>query len=321
MSESPVIQARSVTRRFGSLVAVNKVDLEVRPGEIFGFLGPNGAGKSTLIRIIIGLLQPSSGSLKTLGFTIPRESESLRSRVGYMTQKFSLFEDLSVEENLDFAAEIFGIGSRERHDRVERALTEYGLLARRDQRPATLSGGWKQRLALATATIHDPELLVLDEPTAGVDPENRRAFWHKLFALGNAGTTILVSTHYMDEAARCHRLCLMKEGAIVGEGSPAELKEPLADRVLRISTNIPERAAVVLEGENQVESVAQMGDTLHILLQPDSVSYNVEEVLSRLLVDHGFEDVEVESAPPSLEDVFVAITRDSDQSFHEVTEA
>ena len=207
---SPVIRVEGLSRRFGTLEAVRSMDLLIRRGEVFGFLGPNGAGKSTLIRMLVGLLAPSDGTAEVLGHSLPRESESLRSHIGYMTQRFSLYEDLTVEENLDFAARIFSIRRQKRKARIETILEEYALTERRAQRAATLSGGWKQRLSLAVATVHDPELLVLDEPTAGVDPESRRTFWEKLFELAARGTTILVSTHYMDEAERCHRLCMMK---------------------------------------------------------------------------------------------------------------
>ena len=211
-SREAVIEAKGVTRRFGRMLAVDAVDLRVYQGEVFGFLGPNGAGKSTLIRMLTGLLSPTAGKVEVLGLEIPRQAETLKPLVGYMTQRFSLYEDLTVLENLQFAAEIFGLAPATRWQRLSAALAEHGLEARSGQRVGSLSGGWKQRLALAVATIHRPPLLILDEPTAGVDPERRREFWEKLFELAAIGTTVLVSTHYMDEAVRCHRLAMLRDG-------------------------------------------------------------------------------------------------------------
>ena len=217
------IEARGLTRRFGTRVAVDGVYLTVRRGEIFGCLGPNGSGKSTLMRMLMGLLKPSAGTAEVLCHSVPRDAERLRPAVGYMTQHFSLYEDLTVEENLDFAAEVFGLARHRRRTRLAAVLGDSGLIAYRRTRAGALSGGWKQRLALAGATIHDPELLVLDEPTAGVDPQSRREFWEKLFRLAGDGTTIFVSTHYMDEAVRCHRLCMLRDGRRVAVGVPAKV--------------------------------------------------------------------------------------------------
>ena len=304
---SPVIRVEGLSRRFGTLEAVRSMDLLIRRGEVFGFLGPNGAGKSTLIRMLVGLLSPSDGTAEVLGYALPRESERLRSHVGYMTQRFSLYEDLTVEENLDFAARIFSIGRRKRKARIETILEEYALTERRAQRAGTLSGGWKQRLALAVATVHDPELLVLDEPTAGVDPESRRTFWEKLFDLAARGTTILVSTHYMDEAERCHRLCMMKEGERVALGRPRDLARALAGRTIEVQVDRPDTALALLRGAGFVESVTQLGDTVHVLLRPDGPTAEIAAPrLTDLLRQH---DLEARTRPstPNLEDVFVAL--------------
>ncbi len=314
MSEAPsqdgaVIRTQGLTRRFGTLTAVDSVDLDIRQGEVYGFLGPNGAGKTTLIRMLMGLLTPSEGQVQVLGFEIPRQAENLRSKVGYMAQHFSLYEDLSVEENLDFAAEIFGGEGRRRQERIEQALQEHHLVDRRQQRPATLSGGWRQRLALAAATIHAPELLFLDEPTAGVDPANRRAFWEKLFELSGEGVTILVSTHYMDEAIRCHRLCMMRQGRKAVEGAPRRLARLLQGRVIEVQTRHPDEAIAVLRTLPCVSSAAQMGSSLHVLLTPDG--HQAEMVMPDLvdaLDAQGLGPVEAEPADPNLEDVFVALT-------------
>ena len=245
-----------MVRRFGRLTAVDGVDLDVRRGEVFGFLGPNGAGKSTLIRMLVGLLPPVGGRDRRCSASACRASRSeLRPRVGYMTQQFSLYEDLTVEENLDFAGQIFGLAAAERRRRIEELLEEYEMGERRKQFPAHLSGGWKQRLALAAATIHKPELLLLDEPTAGVDPDRRRTFWEKLFELAAEGTTILVSTHYMDEAVRCHRLCMLIRGQRVALGSPATMTQALEDRVVEVAAEPVDRAIAVLRAWPQSASV------------------------------------------------------------------
>jgi ABC-2 type transport system ATP-binding protein len=304
-----VIKARGLTRFFGSLKAVDNLSLDVFRGEIFGFLGPNGAGKSTLIRMLVGLLLPSSGKVDVLGLAMPRDADKLRHKVGYMTQKFSLYEDLSVEENLEFAAEVFGLDKGIRKLRINRVIEEYELGERRTQRPATLSGGWKQRLALAAATVHEPELLFLDEPTAGVDPDSRRLFWEKLFDLAAAGTTILVSTHYMDEAVRCHRLCLVRSGQRSALGSPHDLMASLEGRIVELIAQPIEKVLNFLGKKPEVISTTQMGNRLHLLLDPKAPSAEKAAVqLSQELKEKRFEVKVAESAEPNLEDVFVALT-------------
>lgn len=304
-----VIEARGLTRFFGSLKAVDNIDLDVFRGEIFGFLGPNGAGKSTLIRMLVGLLLPTKGQVRVLGATMPGEVEKLRPKVGYMTQKFSLYEDLSVEENLEFAAEIFGLGGGARKRRIDQVIDEFGLWERKDQRPATLSGGWKQRLALAAATVHEPELLFLDEPTAGVDPDSRRLFWEKLFDLAAEGTTILVSTHYMDEAVRCHRLCLVRDGQRSALDSPHNLMASLQDRIVEIIAKPYDKVLNALTKKPEVASATQMGNRLHILLEANAPGSEQAAVqLSNELKNEGFRVKLAESAEPNLEDVFVALT-------------
>lgn len=303
-----VVRARSLTRRFGARTAVDAVDLDVARGEVFGFLGPNGAGKSTLIRMLLGLLAPSDGSVEVLGLRMPDGAERLRSRVGYMTQRFSLYQDLSVEENLDFVAEIFGLDGAERRERVEATLAEYGLAGRRRDRPEHLSGGWRQRLALAAATIHRPELLLLDEPTAGVDPQSRREFWEEIFALAADGATVLVSTHYMDEAVRCHRLCILRDGRTVAVGQPAALTRELRGRVVELLSQPAESAIHALRDAPEVESVTQLGDRIHVLLRPDGPrSETACAGLRTRLEESGLGCASAEPAEPNLEDVFVAL--------------
>ncbi len=308
--EDAVIEARGLTRRFGDLTAVDHLDLEVHRGEVFGFLGPNGAGKSTSIRMLVGLLAPSEGTARVLGLTMPGDAEELRTRVGYMTQRFSLYEDLSVTENLEFAAEIFGLDRERRRRRIETAIAEYGLGERRDQRPATLSGGWKQRLALAVATVHEPELLLLDEPTAGVDPDSRRLFWEKLFKLAAAGTTILVSTHYMDEAVRCHRICVVRDGQRAALGRPADFTRALKGRIVELwgkPTNVLMEA---LRRRDDVTSAAQLGSRVHALLAPEAPP--AEVAITRIVAYLESEDLERpggEVAEANLEDALVALTK------------
>jgi ABC-2 type transport system ATP-binding protein len=308
MNGDEVITTRELTRRFGKLMAVDRVDLTIRRGEVFGFLGPNGAGKSTLIRMLVGLLRPTSGEAIVLGHHLPEEAERLRPFVGYMTQRFSLYEDLTIEENLGFAAEIFGLAGEARRERVEAVLAEYELGERRRQRPATLSGGWKQRLALAAATVHRPSLLVLDEPTAGVDPNRRRLFWEKIFELAATGATVLVSTHYMDEAVRCHRVAMLIRGRPVAIGEPARLVEALDGRVIEVEADEVERAIPALQVLPEVASVTQLGSRVHVLLAADAGK--VDELVPRLaseLRSSGLERSELHEAEPTLEDVFVAL--------------
>jgi ABC-2 type transport system ATP-binding protein len=304
----PIIAAQQVSRRFGALVAVDAVSFTVRRGEIFGCLGPNGSGKSTLMRMLLGLLAPSAGHVEVLGYAVPRDAEQLRPSVGYMTQRFSLYSDLSARENLEFASEIFGVPMRGRRARVDRAVEEFGLGPYARTRAESLSGGWKQRLALATATIHDPELLVLDEPTAGVDPQNRRDFWEKLFELANAGRTILVSTHYMDEAARCHRLLVLRDGRRAALDSPAALTDHLAGRALDVESDAPEQAIAALRRSALVRSTTQLGSTVHVLLHPDTLdpSGAADEVRD-FLAGEDIPDARVRPSAANLEDVFVAL--------------
>jgi ABC-2 type transport system ATP-binding protein len=262
--QSPVIQTDRLSRRFGSLVAVRDLSLTVYAGEIFGVLGPNGAGKSTTIRMLCGILDPSSGSGTVVGHRLPGEAELIKRRIGYMTQRFSLYEDLTVSENLRFYAGIYGVAGSERRERVAAALARAGLDARRDQLAGTLSGGWKQRVALACSTIHQPPLLFLDEPTAGVDPVSRRDFWEQIHQLASAGTTVLMTTHYMDEAERCHRLAFIFRGALLDVGTPAEIVERRQLRAAELEADRPLEAARVLRELPQVEEVSHFGTSLRV---------------------------------------------------------
>jgi ABC-2 type transport system ATP-binding protein len=303
--DAPAISARDLTRRFGKLTAVDHVTLEIPRARIYGFLGPNGSGKSTTIRMLCGLLRPTSGECTVLGHAVPRDAEKLRHKIGYMTQKFSLWEDLTVFENLDFIGRIFGLHNSVRTQRIDELLSKYRLDDRRLQRAGTMSGGQKQRLALAAATMHNPELLLLDEPTSAVDPQNRRDFWESLFELVDQGTTILVSTHYMDEAERCHGLAILDGGKLVAEGAPRELIDAIDAAVIEIEAEDIRAARRALDGQSFVQSVAQLGNRLHALIDKDlpQPEQRVRELLQQQSVQ-----ASVERVRASLEDVFVAAT-------------
>lgn len=299
------IQAQGLTKRFGSLTAVNAVDLNVPAGQIYGFLGPNGCGKSTTIRMLCGLLTPSAGSATVLGLDTRKEAEALKQKIGYMTQKFSLFEDLTVKENLDFVSTIYTLSAKTRKARVIELLEEFNLSDRSKQYAGTLSGGQKQRLALSAATLHRPSILFLDEPTSAVDPQNRRDFWETLFELAEQGTTILVSTHYMDEAARCHNLAILDEGCKVADGSPRTLGENIDSQVIEVTATDPNLARASLCAEPNITSITQLGVRLRVLL-PKQV--DIAEELVRKNLQQANIDAEVESVFPDLEDVFVSVT-------------
>jgi ABC-2 type transport system ATP-binding protein len=298
------IEAHGLTRRFGDLVAVDHVDLAIPRAQIYGFLGPNGSGKTTTIRMLCGLLRPSAGDARVLGCQIPRDANPLRRQIGYMTQRFSLYEELTIRENLDFMGEIYSLSPARRRERVDALLAEFHL-DRPDQRAGTLSGGQRQRLALAASLIHEPALLFLDEPTSAVDPQNRRDFWESLFVLVDRGTTILVSTHYMDEAERCHALAILADGRIVAEGAPRDLAARIGAVVLEVETPKIREARAVLAGVTGLWSVAQLGTRLHALIDPDVAD---PAAAVRAALTHSGVEAQVVVAPASLEDVFVAAT-------------
>ena len=300
------ICAQGLTRRFGDTVAVDGIDLNIPRASIYGFLGPNGSGKSTTIRMLCGLLTPTAGTAEVLGLNVPGQAEALKHKIGYMTQRFSLYEDLSVRENLQFIAEIYCLPRRRRTQRIAELLDLYKLDALTAQRAGTLSGGQKQRLALAAATLHEPELLFLDEPTSAVDPQSRREFWETLFELCAAGTTILVSTHYMDEAERCHALAILDRGRIMADGTPKQLEDALDAVVIEVETADPARARPWVAALDGVLSVTQLGVRLRVLLDPQ-----LTEPAQRLRDALQQQGLTSTTAPthPSLEDVFVAATQ------------
>jgi ABC-2 type transport system ATP-binding protein len=302
---SDAIVAEGLTKRFGELAAVDHVDLRVPRGEIYGFLGPNGSGKSTTLRMLCGLLEPTDGRITVLGLPVPAEAEAVRRRLGYMTQRFALWDDLTAAENLDFMARIYGLTRTQRHSRIAQRAEEYRLGDLLAQRAGTMSGGQKQRLALACTTLHEPDLLLLDEPTSAVDPQNRRDFWESLFRLAHAGATILVSTHYMDEAERCHRIAILDEGRLVLEGAPAELIDTLGVAVVEVEAPALDEIHERLAGRPGVRGAAQLGARLHVLLEPDLP--DPEAFVRGVLRETGLQGT-VAGGRPSLEDVFVVAT-------------
>ncbi len=301
------IRARGLSKEFGHVVAVNALDLDVPRARIYGFLGPNGSGKSTTIRMLCGLLTPTRGDISVLGYSIPKEAEALRRQVGYMTQMFSLYDDLTVTENLNFMANIYTMSRAERKLHIPAAIERYELGRLLNQRASALSGGQKQRLALAASTLHQPELLFLDEPTSAVDPENRRAFWEILFDLVAEGTTILVSTHYMDEAERCHSLAILDLGVLVASGSPAELSDNIEALVVVVESPQPRKVSKFLDQQDFVHSTAQIGNTLRVMLAPDL--HNPAEMTQKVIDEAGLPISSSKKVRPSLEDVFVAATQ------------
>ncbi|MGZ6142336.1 MAG: ABC transporter ATP-binding protein [Myxococcales bacterium] len=298
-----IVRTEHLSRRFGELVAVRDVSLEVHRGEIFGVLGPNGAGKSTTIRMLCGILDPSGGSGTVVGFDVASEAERIKERIGYMTQRFSLYEDLTVFENLRFYAGLYGVPVATRRARIEAVLDATGLQQRRDQIAGTLSGGWKQRVALACATIHEPPLLFLDEPTAGVDPVSRREFWEQIHRLAALGTTVLVTTHYMDEAERCHRLAFIFRGSVLDVGTPEAIIARRGLRVAELSVDDAPAAAQKLRALREVDEVAHYGHTMRLATLG---GVDPEELARRVL---GAALVSARPARVTVEDAFVSMVR------------
>lgn len=307
-SGNVIVLASGLVKKFGDFTAVDGIDLEVRVGEIFGLLGPNGSGKTTTIRMMLGLLSPSGGSITTLGVDVTSEPEIIRPRIGYMSQKFSLYNDLTVLENLRFYGRVYGLRNQELLDGIQQALKMAGLSGREDERTIDLSGGWRQRLALAAAIMHGPELLVLDEPTAGVDPISRRAFWDLLYELIEENITVFVTTHYMDEAEHCQRLAFIQNGKIIAMGSPQQIKEEImTGQVLELSPDNPDRAVDILrkardEGRLQLGDISLYGAHLHVVVESVEESYgDIFIELGRVCIHLGKSSI----IEPSLEDVFV----------------
>ncbi len=296
MTGELAIDVHGMTKRFGDVTAVNRVDLQVPTGEICGFLGPNGSGKTTFIRMLCGLLRADEGSGMCLGFDVITESEAIKRQVGYMTQRFSFWEDLSISENLDFVARMYSV--KNRHEAVAESLDRLGLVQRRTQLAGQLSGGWKQRLALAACMIHQPKLLLLDEPTAGVDPKARREFWEEIHQLAGRGLTFLIATHYMDEAERCHRLAFILNGSLLSHGTVTEVIDQAHLTTWSVSGPDLLMLAEKLRGRPGVEQAVPFGNMLH-------VSGDEETLLEDAIAPFRTEGYEWHRVASGLEDVFI----------------
>jgi ABC-2 type transport system ATP-binding protein len=308
----PAIVVHQMTKRFGDFTAVDAIDFEVYQGEIFGLLGPNGSGKTTTIRMMLGLLTPTNGTVEVLGLPVQKNIEKIQPRVGYMSQKFSLYNDLTVEQNLRFYGNAYGLSNAQLGERIQEALEMAGLQGRQKARTKELSGGWRQRLALSAAILHQPELLFLDEPTAGVDPISRRAFWDLLYKLIGRGITVFITTHYMDEAEHCQRLAFIQRGQLIALGSPTQIKADLMPgRVLEISPSDPIQAIKVLksarlDGRLKVKDLEIFGSLIHVVApKMKSVKKAIKAELGQAQIDPG----QMTIIEPSLEDVFVACMR------------
>ena len=309
--DSHAVEAVNLSKHFDSFVAVDRVSFSVRRGEIFGFLGPNGAGKTTTIRMLLGLLKPTSGTAAVLGFDIVKQTHEVKRRIGYMSQRFSLYDDLTVDENLNFYGQTYGVRGQQLRARKELVLQMAGLNGRETELTRNLAGGWKQRLALGAAIIHEPQMLFLDEPTAGVDPISRRSFWRLLYDLAEGGTTIMVTTHYMDEAEHCQNLAFIQGGRIVAQGSPAVIKDTkMRGHVLEIDCDQPAVAIPVLRQMGAFEEVALYGALIHAValdLSPEGGELWVR--IEAVLHDAGVTVRTMDTIAPSLEDVFISSVR------------
>jgi ABC-2 type transport system ATP-binding protein len=306
------VEIESLVKRFGDFCAVDHVSLSVAKGEIFGFLGPNGAGKSTTIRMLCGLLVPTEGKARVGGFDVATQAELIKQSIGYMSQKFSLYDDLTVEENIEFFSGIYGVPRELQAERKDYVLEMAGLTERKTSLTRLLSGGWKQRLALGCAILHQPPVLFLDEPTSGVDPIARRNFWDLIYRLSEAGHTIFVSTHYMDEAEYCHRLALMYRGRVIALGTPLALKQQLESHILmQLDSSDLLGSIKALEGREGISDIAVFGGGLHVTVKEATVSERlIREVLNKEYIQVHLLKV----IPPSMEDVFVALIEEEERS-------
>lgn len=311
-NSGPAVAVRELEKRFGDFIAVNRVSFDVAPGEIFGFLGPNGAGKSTTIRMLCGILAPSGGAGTVAGLDIRRDTERIKGRIGYMSQKFSLYDDLTVTENLDFYSAVYRIPREQVKTRQEWVLRMAGLTEQRDLLTAILPGGWKQRLALGCAVLHEPPIVFLDEPTSGVDPISRRQFWELIYELAGRGTTIFVTTHYMEEAEYCDRIGVIYRGELIACGAPGTLKTTLMhDDVLEVFCDRPQDAMGVIEKISGVRETALFGHGLHVVAAPGQ---DMAATIGRILGESGYRTERVTRIAPSLEDVFVSLIEARDQA-------
>ena len=306
MPDGHPVSVRGLTRRYGDFTAVDAVTFDVRQGEIFGFLGPNGAGKTTTIKMLTGLVAPTEGEGRVAGWDVHAERHRIKHSIGYMSQRFSLYGDLTVDENIELFAGLYGVAGARFRERRGWILEISGLEEHRARPTDTLPLGWKQRLALGCAMVHEPPILFLDEPTSGVDPVARRTFWDLIDGLSDRGTTVFVSTHYMEEAEYCHRLALLNRGRLIALDTPAGLRDGLEDPVFRVEAPDLPAAARALEAEPEVLEAAMFGRALHVTVRGDA---DDPEVIRRTLAGAGLEAADVRAITPSLEDVFVSLVR------------
>jgi ABC-2 type transport system ATP-binding protein len=308
----PVVIAKNLVKRFGEFTAVGGIDFEVNRGEIFGFLGPNGSGKTTTIRMLLGLLRPTQGEIEVLGVSVKEKPEKIRAHIGYMSQRFSLYNDLTVRQNLQFYGKVYGLSNETRESRIQEAIRMAGLQGHEHSRPRDLSGGWRQRLALSAAILHQPQIVFLDEPTAGVDPVSRRAFWDLLYDLVTAGMTVFVTTHYMDEAEHCHHLGFIQHGKLIAYGSPVQIKQDMMHgQVLEITPSDTVKTVKILQeaqrvGEFPLDEVALYGSQVH------AVALHMNELIQPITDKLRGADItlnHIQVIEPSLEDVFIACMR------------
>ena len=310
------IQVKNLSKKFGDFTAVDQISFDVNRGEIFGFLGPNGSGKTTTIRMLLGLLKPSAGIANVLGADVKKQPQLIRPRVGYMSQRFTLYNDLTVLQNLNFYGRAYGLNTTQLKERIQYALDMAGLLGREHSLTKELSGGWRQRLALGASILHKPELIFLDEPTAGVDPVSRRAFWDLLYHLTNDGITVFVTTHYMDEAEHCHRLAFIQYGQLIAQGTPQSIKaETLDGDLLELNCDHPALALDVLaalkkDKSTPIKAVSLYGALIHVLYEKDTEELkSMIKMIRKQLKKAGLLECEIENIQPTLEDVFITRMR------------
>lgn len=305
------IEIMNLTKKFDKFVAVNNVSFNVKKGDVFGFLGPNGSGKTTVIRMIMGLVTPTSGVGKVLGYDITKENENIRQHIGYMSQKFSLYEDLTVEENLDFYAGVYNISKNKIVERKKEVLEMADLAGKENMLTSNLSGGWKQRLALGCAVIHEPEILLLDEPTGGVDPIARRKFWDLIYKLSQDGVTILVTTHYMDEAEHCNRIGFLYYGNILSLDTPSAMKDKVIDGdIIEIKVDDTLKAIDILKNNSHIKDASVYGAGIHLLVES---GLPLEEIKKEILAD-SVHTYDIKRVKPSLEDVFIFLVDNEKQN-------
>lgn len=315
MSSEKSVQATQLTRKFGDFIAVDQISFDIPKGEIFGLLGPNGAGKTTTIRMLCGILAPSSGAASVLGFDLSKQAEEVKQRIGYMSQKFSLYNDLSVSENLNFYANLYGIPREKVKPRIAELIEIAGLQGHEKQLTGNLSGAWRQRLALACAIVHEPPMIFLDEPTAGVDPVSRREFWEMIYTMAGRGVSVLATTHYMDEAEFCNVIGMMYRSRLIALNDPDSLKDEMSGILFEVDCHEPGLAEKILRDLPAVQDVVAHGVILHVLMTDENEKVFLEKVLTdnEIVIDR------IERVLPTLEDVFVSLV-DQENRLHVRTE-